>query len=54
VPGTKDGFPEIFSQLHPEIGPDPPSQENLDPPHDVDSRDPPHWEDYSDPPHWDG
>ena len=38
VPGTKDGFPEIYSQLHPEIGPDPPFQENLDPPHDVDTR----------------
>ena len=54
VPGTKDGFPEINSQLHPETGPDPPWQENFDLPYDGDTRDPPHWEDYSDPPHWEG
>ena len=51
VPGTKDGFPEFTSQLHPEIGPDPPWQENFDPPYDGDARDSPHWADYSDPPH---
>jgi hypothetical protein len=38
VSGTKDGFPEIETQVHPEIGPDPPW-------HDYVVPDPPHWED---------
>lgn len=45
VPGTVDGFPEINSQVHPEIGPDPPWQDYPDPIYDGYDRDPPHWED---------
>ena len=52
MPGTKDSFPEFTSQRHPEIGPDPPWQENFDLPYDGDARDPHHWTDYSDQPHW--
>ena len=44
VPGTKDGFPDIYQQLQYERGPDPPAWENY--------CDPPHWEDNVDPPHW--
>lgn len=44
VPGSGDGFPGMESQVHPEIGPDPPWLE-IDPLCDSDNRDPPHWED---------
>jgi len=45
VSGTGDGFPEINSQVHPEIGPDPPWQDYPDPIYEGYDRDPPHWED---------
>jgi hypothetical protein len=41
--GTVDGFPEMEVQVHCEIGPDPPFEDNCS--------DPPHWDDSSDPPH---
>jgi len=45
VPETEDGFPDMISQVHPEIGPDPPW-------HDYVAPDPPHWDDNNDSPHW--
>ena len=33
VPGTLDGFPEIEVQVHYDTGPDPPSVQDIDPPH---------------------
>ena len=45
VSGTKDGFPEIHAQLHPETGPDPPWQDVFDSPYDDGARDLSHWED---------
>jgi hypothetical protein len=52
IPGTADGFPEIECQVHPEIGPDPPCQDCLDPVYEGVDLDSPYWEDHSDPPHW--
>ena len=45
VPGTKDGFPEIYSPLHLEAGPDPPWQDSFDLPYDSDNRNSPNWAD---------
>ena len=45
VPGTEDGFPKIESQVHPEIGPDPPWHDYPDPPHSEDNSDLPFWGD---------
>jgi len=47
VPDTEDGFPGLESQVHPEIGPDPPWQDYIEPdlPHCNQFCDSPHWED---------
>lgn len=45
VPWTKDGFQDIYEQVHYNSGPDPPSIEYIDPPHCECECDSPHWED---------
>jgi hypothetical protein len=46
VPGTGDGFQDIYQNIQCEAGPDPPNcEEYCDPPHWENHRDPPHSED---------
>jgi hypothetical protein len=55
VIGTKDGFSEeIRSEVHAEIGSDPPWQDYAgpEPPHWDCASDSPHWQDNCDTPHW--